>query len=190
MCYADDMDEATLKQVPDWLVTAETYPKNRATLELRHMLFDQFFEHAIDDVAAGRPLRALLREDKRGFKYGEFIRWVMMNPERKRRFREAQEIGAESVADELLDIADGTAGAGAFIEDVARSNLRIETRKWMLKTWNRARFADTKTVDVNVSNVTEEKLKQLSSTDIKRMIIEGNYTTVEDAVLVNPEPGK
>jgi hypothetical protein len=179
------MTDLSSHNIPDWLVTAETYPRSRAVIELRHMLFDQFFEHAIDDVAAGRPLRALLREDRRGFKYGEFIRWIMMNPERKRRYRLAQEIGAESVADELIDIADGTVPEGtAQPEDVARSKLRIETRQWMLKTWNRGRYADTKTVDVNVSNVTEEKIRQLSSADLKKMIIEGTCMNIEDAVLL------
>jgi hypothetical protein len=179
------MNDPTQLNIPTWLVTAEAFPRRREVIELRNMMFDNFFEHAIDDVAAGRPLRALLREDHRGFKYGEFIRWIMKDPERKRRFREAQEIGAESVADELIDIADGTTPEGASLpEDVARSKLRIETRQWMLKTWNRSRFSDSKTVDVNVSNVTEEKLKQLSSTEIKRMIIEGNYSTIEDVELL------
>ena len=182
MCYASSMENPN---IPTWLVTAETYPRSRAVIELRHTLFDQFFEHAVDDIAAGRPLRTLLREDKRGFKYGEFIRWIMSNPERKRRYRLAQEIGAESVADELIDIADGTTPEGEAVpEDVARSKLRIETRQWMLKTWNRSRYADTKTVDVNVSNVTEEKIKQLSSADLKRMIIEGTCTNIEDAVMI------
>lgn len=175
------MTDLTNLNIPAWLVTAEAYPRRREVIELRNMMFENFFEHAIDDVAAGRPLRALLREDHRGFKYGEFIRWIMKDPDRKRRFREAQEIGAESVADELIDIADGTVPDGAVIpEEVARSKLRIETRQWMLKTWNRDRFSDSKKVDVNVSNVTAEKLKQLSSTEIKRMIIEGECLVVED----------
>lgn len=167
-------------QIPEWLVTAGKYPRHRAVLELRNTLFDQFFEHAIDDIAAGKSLRSLLRKDNR-FEYGQFLRWIMTDPERKRRFRQAQEIGAESVADDLIDIADGTSPNGdGLMEDVTRSKLRIETRQWLMKTWNRARYADTKTVDVNVSNVTEEKLRQLSSTDLKRMIIEGTYSSVND----------
>jgi hypothetical protein len=51
------------------------------------------------------------------------------------------------VASEMLEIAD----ASDSLEDVARSTLRINTRKWLLGVWNRKRFGDVKQIEQNVT---------------------------------------
>ena len=51
------------------------------------------------------------------------------------------------VAAEILEIAD----AVDSMEDVQRSKLRIESRQFLIKTWNRKRYGDIKTLEVNQS---------------------------------------
>jgi hypothetical protein len=59
----------------------------------------------------------------------------------------AQAIGAQAVERDILAIAD----AKDSIEDVNRSTLRINTRKWLLGVWNRKRFGDVKQIEQNVN---------------------------------------
>lgn len=65
------------------------------------------------------------------------MRWIRADPERLARFREAQEIGTELIEDEMIAIAD----AENSLEDVARSKLRIDTRKDVLGFRNRKRYS-------------------------------------------------
>ena len=48
------------------------------------------------------------------------------------------------IAAEILEIADGDG-----LEDVQRSKLRIDSRQFLIKTWNRKRYGDVKTLEVN-----------------------------------------
>ena len=63
------------------------------------------------------------------------------------RYYEAQAIGAEVIAQQILEIAD----AQDSMEDVNRSTLKINTRKWLLGVWNRKRFGDIKQIEQNVN---------------------------------------
>ena len=59
----------------------------------------------------------------------------------------ALEIAAETVSAQILEIAD----AEDSLEDVARSTLRINTRKWLVGVWNRKRFGETKQVEQTIT---------------------------------------
>jgi hypothetical protein len=63
---------------------------------------------------------------------------------RHERFKEAQENRSEFIAGEILQIAD----AEDSIEDVQRSRLKIDTRKWLMSAWNRKRYGETKTLEM------------------------------------------
>lgn len=115
--------------------------------ELNEVTYGAMFEHVIVKIAEGIPLKAILREDYRQPEYEHFLRWVHKDESRKARYFEAQEIGAEMISSELLEIAD----ADDSLEDVARSTLRINTRKWLLGVWNRKRFGETKQIEQNVT---------------------------------------
>lgn len=129
---------------PKSLISSNNRQLNR---ELNEVTYNAMFEHVIVKIAEGIPLKAILREDYRQPEYEHFLRWVHKDEQRKSRYFEAQEVGAEIIASELLEIAD----ADDSLEDVARSTLRINTRKWLLGVWNRKRFGEVKQIEQNVT---------------------------------------
>lgn len=144
--------------LPQWLsvtstesTTSDLTPaptsNKQLTRELNETMYTAMFEHVLVKIAEGIPLKAILREDYRQPEYEHFLRWVHKDENRKSRYFEAQEVGAELIASELLEIAD----ADDSLEDVARSTLRINTRKWLLGVWNRKRFGETKQIEQHVT---------------------------------------
>lgn len=150
--------------LPDWLSSDDpvkrknsvtvSHPSTQTTAPVAtsadfvfNTLFPTMFEGVLVKIAEGQALKAILRDDFRQPEYEYFLRWVMSDPQRKERYYEAQAMGAEVIASEMIEIAD----ADDTIEDVARSTLRINTRKWVLGVWNRKRFGETKQIDHNVT---------------------------------------
>lgn len=106
---------------------------------------DWVWEHALDRIAAGHTLASICEEENMP-QYDRFLRWIHADEERKNRYYHAREIGAVKFEDEIINIADGLDNE---MEDVQRSSLRIEARKFLLKVWNRKRYAENKQIDVN-----------------------------------------
>ncbi len=106
-------------------------------------VFDDILEH----VESGQPLKSFAEMRPLEFNYRRCISWIMRDETRKNRYYEAQEIGAEIVSHQILGIAD----ASDSLEDVARSTLRINSRKWLMGVWSRKRFGDIKQVDQNIT---------------------------------------
>jgi hypothetical protein len=109
------------------------------------------YDYILEQIALGEPLKKALALDVREPDYGKFLRWIHADEDRKNRYYEAQMIGSEIIADDMIEIAD----ADDTIEDVQRSTLRINTRKYLLSVWNRKRYGDIRQVEqtVNVSIV-------------------------------------
>jgi hypothetical protein len=151
------MDTAiqTPEEMPDWLtpVSVSHDSHNSSSIEpvtrkqLEHTTFENMFEWVLVKIAEGIPLKEILRTDFRQPEYEKFLRWMHTDETRRARYYEAQEIGAEIIASEMLAIAD----ADDSLEDVQRSTLRINTRKWVLGVWNRKRFGDVKQIEQNVT---------------------------------------
>ena len=131
-------------ELPSWMTPA---PSTQVK-ELREVQFNVFFETVLDKLSRGINLKEILRDDQRDFDYAQLMRWIHKDPMRKSRYYEAQEIGSEMIAAEILEIADGVNDNGVP-EDVQRSKTRIEARQFLIKTWNRKRYGDVKTLEVN-----------------------------------------
>jgi hypothetical protein len=137
-------------ELPSWMTVppapapAPAIPKK----ELQDKQFEIFFETILNKISQGINLKECLRDDQRDFDYTQLLRWIHKDPQRKSRYYEAQEIGSEMIAAEILEIADGTSDNG-IPEDVQRSKLRIDSRQFLIKTWNRKRFGDVKTIELN-----------------------------------------
>ena len=78
-------------------------------------------------------------------------------------------VGAEVIKQQMLMIAD----ADDSLEDVNRSTLRINTRKWMLSVMDKKRFGDTKQIDQTVTinlqdamQVAQERLDRARTVDV------------------------
>ncbi|KKN25256.1 hypothetical protein LCGC14_0886580 [marine sediment metagenome] len=135
-----------LSPVPDWLNSEKPRVVSRAIAvrELKEVERQAMFEHFLEKIEIGIPLRGILREDFRDIDYQGLLRWIHKDSERQRRFYEAQSIGAEIISAEIIEIAD----ASDSLEDVQRSRLRIDTRWKLLGVWNRKRFGEVKQIEM------------------------------------------
>lgn len=154
-------------ELPNWLSTPPAIPKK----ELQEKQFEIFFETVLNKLSKGINLKEILRDDQRDFDYTQLLRWIHRDPMRKSRYYEAQEIGSEMIAAEILEIADGVNDSGVP-EDVQRSKLRIDSRQFLIKTWNRKRYGDIKTLEVNQNISITAALEQANQRLITGRIID------------------
>jgi hypothetical protein len=83
---------------------------------------------------------------------GRIITWFYAEEDRKKKYLEARSVAAEILADEMLEIADGELDDdNPLPEDIARSKLKIETRRFLIGVNNRTRFGTESKVEVNVN---------------------------------------
>lgn len=122
-------------------------PSTTANKELVELQNENLFETVLEKISSGIPLMEALRDDVRQPDAGAFLRWLHRDPKRKQRYYEAQAIGGEIIASEMISIAD----AKISLEDVQRSTLRINTRKFLLSVWDKKRFGETKQIEINQS---------------------------------------
>jgi hypothetical protein len=169
--YLDSLDslknsKTTPVPLPDWLSAPPpelTFPSigrmTPLTKEQKELIFKSFeymFPFVIDRVAAGEELRVILETDSRNPNYGRFMRWMMQNPERKAAYYNAQQIGAEVLAEKLIDVSftDDTE------ESVGRSTLKVNTLKYLMGTRNKDRFGEKKVaeqvVQINIADAMEK----------------------------------
>lgn len=148
--------ESDPSDIPDWLIPQPTREQQAIIEQGRRdaaasqlMVFELILDDVLDHVARGEPVSTWFADDPRELDYAKFLRWIHSDETRKNRYREAQKIGAEVISDQMIVIADG--GEGVIPEDVARSTLRISTRRWLLGVWDRDRFGEKKQVDQNVT---------------------------------------
>ena len=160
------MMQTMTMELPSWMTqvpTTSVTPKK----ELLEKQFEIFFETILDKISRGINLKEILRDDQRDFDYTQLLRWIHRDPQRKSRYYEAQEIGSEMIAAEILEIADGDG-----LEDVQRSKLRIDSRQFLIKTWNRKRYGDVKTLEVNQNISITAALEQANARLIQGSVID------------------
>ena len=158
-------------EIPQWMIPASEPIPNTPSLvqvkkELREAQFENFFETVLVKLEQGIALTEILRDDQRDFDYAGLLRWIHKDPQRKSRYYEAQEIGTEMIMAECIEIADGKDG----LEDVQRSKLRIDTRLFQAKSWNRKRYGDVKTLEVNQNISITAALEQANNRLTGRII--------------------
>lgn len=158
--------------LPSWLDPTPPY-YHPAVLRARRQLrenqqaieqvtFESLFDDVLEVVREGRMLvNQMFANDPRSPSYARFISWVYRDEGRRARYEEAQMVGAEVIKQDMLTIAD----ASDSLEDVNRSTLRINTRKWMLGVMDRKRFGDTKqveqTININLHDAMREAQDRL-----------------------------
>lgn len=110
-------------------------------------LFESCFERTLETIATGQSLKAVIEDYPLPINYHRYLSWIHKDENRKARYFEAQVVCGEAIFNEMLDIAD----ASDTIEDVQRSTLRINTRKWWLSVINRKRFGETRQIEQNIT---------------------------------------
>jgi hypothetical protein len=124
--------------IPDFLIAELPKGRSVAVKQLELQVYESLFETTLDKVTEGMNIKTILDLDGRGIEKGRFIRWIMKDEQRRTRYYAAQQAGAEIIFEEMIDIAD----AENSFEDVQRSKLRIDTRKWVLGIHDKKRFGD------------------------------------------------
>lgn len=139
--------------------TVSSSDKRKLSPETREMLHSQYeyvFMRVISEMAQGQPLHQILAQEGRELDYNDFYRWMKKDPQRVSLFQEAQELRSEFHAGEILQIAD----AADSLEDVQRSRLRIETRRWLMGAHNKKRYGESKQIELNTSISITDALNQ------------------------------
>ena len=89
--------------------------------------------------------------EKHGVKLPSFLRWVGEDPALADQYAQAREIGLEAMAHDILDIADDGMN-DTYLDDrgnvqvnadvIARSRLRVDSRKWLLSKLLPKKYGD------------------------------------------------
>jgi hypothetical protein len=125
-------------------------------------------------MCEGNSASATIRLDHNGFTIGEVMRWILTNPERKKRYDEAESIRIVVRNDRVREIVDDPTADPTYKREVT------DFHKWEAPKANRERYGDKTTIDVTntttitLQNLMDERMKKLDS------IIEGTATRVEN----------
>lgn len=126
----------------------------------------------LDQLTTGATLVSILRNNPNMPKdEARLRRWIFNDPARKAEYEQAQQIGTEALTDRMLEIAEGVDS----MEDVHRSNLRVNTLKWLVGCRNRDRYGDKKqieqTVNISIADAMEKADRRVI--DLKAEVIKG-----------------
>lgn len=149
----EDIKEVVCFNTPDEPIRLTGLPLNEIPPDTPNFLTDRTYFDILDGVACGVPVTKILGNMGCEQKItGRIIRWIYKDDSRKEEYLRARAIGSEILADEMIEIADGRMDADNPIpEDIARSKLKIDTRRFLIGVNNKERFADVPKVEVNIN---------------------------------------
>lgn len=113
-------------------------------------------------LAEGKSLRSICKEE--GMPSQSMVyRWLEKNEGFREQYSLARTWQADTLADEILEIADESAN-DTYVDDdgnvkinaevVARSRVRIEARKWIASKLAPKKYGDRQMIDMEVKDVT------------------------------------
>jgi hypothetical protein len=101
-------------------------------------------------IAGGESLRTICEDEETPDK-STVLRWLGRHQEFRDQYAQARESQMDAMSEEILEIADDAAG-DAIVDDngnvrtnnevVARSRLRIDTRKWLMSKLAPKKYGD------------------------------------------------
>lgn len=113
-----------------------------------------------DRLIEGKSLRAICREDPEMPAPSTICRWLAQIESFREQYARAREAQADTLADEILDIADDVAhdtvsteaGDRANSEWINRSRLRVDARKWLAGKMAPKKYGDKIQSEVTGAN--------------------------------------
>jgi hypothetical protein len=129
-----------------------------------------------DMVGEGATLRSSLEKVKISSK--TFYQWLDADEEKVKQYTRATELRAESMVDEILAIADDNEGdykedGKVNHENVHRSRLRVDTRKWLMSKMMPTKYGDKVALDVNDDTVKKIQIEGISDSKLKKITKKG-----------------
>ena len=150
-------------------------PAKVTNREIMHMQFESMFDHVLEQMAEGKTISHTLSMDMRGYESSVYIDWIKKDPQRTTRYENAQLLYAEKLGSEIIEIAD----ADDTLEDVNRSKLRIDSRKWLMGVYNKRRYGDTKTIELGGSISITDALAQARARVLEAEVIDVQPKEIE-----------
>lgn len=114
------------------------------------MFTDELALQVCTHIAQGKSLRSIAAIEGMPCTM-TVLRWVRDKPEFSLQYAHAREARAEAMAEEILEIADESIH-DQFVDDqgnlktnseaIARSKLRVDSRKWLASKWATKKYGD------------------------------------------------
>ena len=114
------------------------------------MFSQEIADHICNELVEGRSLRAILKDEGMPASSTVF-KYLSLNPEFAEQYARARIAQADTLADEILEIADDSTADTFMTEDgvektdhevVARSRLRVDARKWLAAKMAPKKYGD------------------------------------------------
>lgn len=176
----------TTTALPAWIGTTLTEPTpahtdqplapRTAHLALMEQVYLSIWETTLDRVSLGHKLKDIISDDPREIDLAAFSRWVAKDKSRSKALNDAKRMGTHFVLEDMIDIADGMNS----MEDVARSTLRVNTRRLYLKAYNKDTFGDNPLQGEHTSPTISINIGAVESPYAKPSLVIDNVTTVEN----------
>ena len=135
----------TTTALPAWIGTTQPQPQPDRPISaygthiaLMEQVYLSIWQQTLDRISLGHKLKDVISDDPREIDLAAFNRWIAKDKKRANEFKEAKRMGTHMVLEEMIEIADGHNS----MEDVARSTLRVNTRRLYLKAYNKDVFGD------------------------------------------------
>lgn len=134
-------------------------------------------------LADGESLRSICRGEGMP-SVSMVMRWLGANDQFREQYARAREVQAESMFEEMLEIADDgrndwvekEQGNAVDHEHVSRSKLRVDTRKWMLARMAPKKYGDATNIKLSgdAENPLNLLVKEISGATLKPKTDDGS----------------
>lgn len=120
------------------------------------------FHLILSEIEEGASLRSVLkRNDMPGTTI--FFEWIHNDEDKAKQYARACEKRAESIFEDILEIADDSSNDTIYTDKgeypntewMARSRLRVDSRKWMLGKMNPKKYGDKLDVTTDGEKITQ-----------------------------------
>lgn len=178
--------------IPDWMLPIELIPdcpgNREALIALERQSYEIAFETALEAIADGTTLQYFCAHYHQPLSPTRFRTWIFKDARRKAAYEVAKALSAEAMEEDLVRIADGLRADGTqSMDDVQRSTLMVNTRKWLMQANNRQRYGDVKKVEQTTTSTTTIDVTTMSTDDLKKFVLRqaGIDADVIDAVTLD-----
>lgn len=157
------------------------------------MITDDEFEAICCEIeCSSSGLRTIIAKSNVSTCVDTFYRYMHKNGTASERYARAKQIQGERIADDILDIADNSTndfmatetGQKPDTENIQRSRLRVDSRKWLLSKLLPKKYGEKIDVDqtnrfpdgINI-NFTHSKKVEVDEDDLET--VEKNFSSVD-----------
>jgi len=124
------------------------------------------FNTILEQIESGKSLRGILHKDRDQTvlpSRGLFNKWIRNDFDLKEKYNTSMELRADLLFDEIIEIADDTTGDTYTTDDgkvktdhenIQRSRLRIDARKWKLSKMIPKKYGDKQFIEQEGEGIT------------------------------------